>query len=51
MDSNNQHTAALAPLIDVKGLSAALTAFAAERDWNARQRFLRSENALPFTPG
>ena len=34
MDSNNQQTAASAPLIDVKGLSAALTAFAAERNWD-----------------
>ena len=34
MDSNNQQTATSAPLIDVKGLSAALTAFAAERNWD-----------------
>jgi dCTP diphosphatase len=34
MDSNNQQTAASGPLIDVKGLSVALTAFAAERNWD-----------------
>jgi hypothetical protein len=34
MDSNNKQTAASAPLIDVTGLSSALTAFAAERNWD-----------------
>ena len=34
MDSNNKQTAASAPLIDVTGLSAALAAFAAERNWD-----------------
>jgi dCTP diphosphatase len=34
MDHKNQTTAAPSPLIDVKGLSEALAAFAAERDWD-----------------
>ncbi len=34
MDHKNQSTAAPSPLIDVKGLSEALAAFAAERDWD-----------------
>lgn len=34
MDSNNQQTAASAPLINVTRLSAALAAFAAERNWD-----------------
>lgn len=34
MDHKNQTTAAPSPLIDVKGLSKALAAFAAERDWD-----------------
>ena len=34
MDSKPHSSAASAPLIDVKGLSAALADFATERDWN-----------------
>lgn len=34
MDHKNHTTAAPSPLIDVKGLSEALAAFAAERDWD-----------------
>jgi dCTP diphosphatase len=34
MDHKSQSTASSSPLIDVKGLSEALAAFAAERDWN-----------------
>ncbi len=34
MDHKSQSTAAPSPLIDVKGLSEALAAFAAERDWD-----------------
>ncbi len=34
MDHKNHSTAAPSPLIDVKGLSEALAAFAAERDWD-----------------
>ena len=34
MDAKTAPSAASAPLIDVKGLSQALAAFAAERDWD-----------------
>jgi NTP pyrophosphatase (non-canonical NTP hydrolase) len=34
MDAKTSPSAASAPLIDVKGLSQALAAFAAERDWD-----------------
>ena len=48
MDSKPHLSAASAPLIDVKGLSAALADFATERDWN---QYLSPKNLVMALTG